>query len=113
MFNSLKCILQVQNSSAEITAIWKRTANFTSRKDAYYGHEIFQILTDVVVDLLDRMENEMNGIFDAEPIEHLTFQINSSYYGTETMNHLITNDAQWDQLANVQKIQNFKHSNIV
>ncbi len=109
----MKCKLQVQNSSAEITTIWKRITNFTSRKNAYYGHEIFQILTDVVVDLLDRMENEMVGIFDAKSIEHLTFQINSSYYGTETMNHLITNDAQWDQLANVQKIQNFKHSNIV
>lgn len=71
-------------------------ANFTSSETTYYGQEIYPILIDVVTALLDRMESEMNGT-----VEYLKLQINSSYYATKTMDHLITNDVQWDQLTNV------------
>jgi len=74
-------------------------ANFTSQEDKYYGQEIFEILIGVVTALLDRMQREMDGA--TEPIEYLKIQIDSSYYAAATMDHLITNDIQWDQLINV------------
>ena len=90
--------LKVNNGTANVTEIWMAIANFTSQEDKYYGQEIFEILVGVVTALLDRMQREMTG---AKPIEYLTIQINSSYYATATMDHLITNDIQWDQLINV------------
>ena len=70
--------------------------NFTSQENKYYGQEISPILIGVVTTLLDRMQSEMNGT-----VEYLELQISSSQYATATMDHLITNDVQWDQLINV------------
>jgi len=71
---------------------------FTSRENVpYYGHEIFSIL-DLITTLLDRQQTEMN---ETVGIDKLVLQIDSSYYGTNTTNNLISNDAQWAQLDNV------------
>lgn len=90
-----------------MTEIWADIENFTSRENAYYGQEMLPILVDMVTGLLDRMRSEMSGEMESDPIKYLTLQINSSYYATEVMDHLITNDAQWDQLINV--LISYKH----
>lgn len=84
-----------------MTEIWRTIENFTSQENAYYGQDISRILVSVVPTLLERMQNELNGEEGPEPMEYLTVQINSSYYATEIMDHLISNDVQWDQLINV------------
>jgi len=37
----------------------------------------------------------------ADETSYLRLQVNASFYGAETMNNLISNDVQWDQLINV------------
>ena len=84
-----------------MTDLWIQIEQFTANKE-YYGQEIFQILIDAVDALLQRMQREIdenkNGL---EPIDFLQLQINSSFYATQTMDHLVTNEAQWNQLINV------------
>jgi len=91
--------LQVNDDDADVTDIWISVTDFTSQEDvSYYGHEIFSIL-DLITELLDKQQQQMdNGMVG---INDLLLQIDSSKYGTDTTNNLISNDAQWDQLDDV------------
>lgn len=84
--------------------IWINISKFTSDLDAYYGHEISEIL-DLVTNLLDRQESEIlnNTILHIRNEEkiYLSFQINTTVLGTKIMDNLISNNVQWDQLINV------------
>ena len=79
--------------------IWIKMSNFTSKADAYFGHEIFDIV-DLVTQLLNRQESEML-LAGGVDMDYLPLQINASLFGTETMDNLISNDAQWLQLIDV------------
>jgi len=88
----------VDDPNADVTDIWISVTDFTSKEDvSYYGHEIFNIL-DLITDLLDKQQKQMNGTVGKD---ELSLQIDSSKYGTDTTNNLISNDAQWGQLDNV------------
>jgi len=90
--------MQVNDDEKNVTDIWISVTDFTSREDvSYYGHEIFNIL-DLITALLERQTKEMNGTVGKD---ELLLQIDSSNYGTDTTNNLISNDAQWAQLDNV------------
>ena len=87
------------DNETEVLDIWIEISNFTSRPDAYFGHEIFDI-ANLVTELLKRQESEMlqdNGV----EMKYLPLQINASRFGTETIDNLISNDAQWLQLIDV------------
>jgi len=87
-----------------VTELWKQIEQFTANKE-YYGQEIFQILIDAVDALLQRMQREIDENKNhLEAIDFLELQINSSVYATQTMDHLVTNEAQWNQLINVSTI---------
>ena len=76
--------------------VWKSLRDFTAPPDKYFGHEITEIL-ELVTDLLNRQDFEMNyGFFG-----NVQFQINSTKYGAEIIDNLISHYFQWDQLANV------------
>lgn len=88
----------------DVMEIWTNISKFTSKLDAYYGHEITEIL-DLVTNLLDRQESEIENntllhIRDEEK-SYLAFQINTTVLGTKIMDNLISNYVQWDQLINV------------
>ncbi len=88
----------------DVMEIWINISKFTSKLDAYYGHEISEIL-DLVTNLLDRQESEILNntiphIRDDEK-SFLDFQIHTTVLGTKIMDNLISNDVQWDQLINV------------
>jgi len=86
------------DNETEVMDIWIKISNFTSRTDAYFGHEIFDIL-DLVTQLLNRQESEMlDGGVDKN---YFLLQINASLFGTEIMDNLISNDNQWLQLIDV------------
>ena len=85
------------DDETEVLDIWIKISNFTSKADAYFGHEIFDI-SDLVTQLLDRQESE---ILDDGVENSLLLQINASLFGTETMDNLISNDNQWLQLIDV------------
>jgi len=85
------------DNETEVLDIWIKMSNFTSKADAYFGHEIFDI-SDLVTQLLDRQESE---ILDDGVENSLLLQINASLFGTETMDNLISNDNQWIQLIDV------------
>lgn len=87
------------DNTTEVMDIWKNITQFTSRADAYFGHEIFEIL-DLITLLLDRQGSEIK-MTRMNTNSCLTMQINSSRFGAETVNNLISHDAQWDQLNNV------------
>jgi len=87
----------VIDDETEVLDIWIKISNFTSKADAYFGHEIFDI-SDLVTQLLDRQESE---ILDDGVENSLLLQINASLFGTETMDNLISNDNQWLQLIDV------------
>ena len=86
------------NNETKVMDIWIKISNFTSIADAYFGHEIFNIL-DLVTQLLDRQESEM--LDDGVDRNSLLLQINASLFGTKTMDNLISNDNQWLQLIDV------------
>ena len=94
------------DSETDVMEIWINISKFTSKLDAYYGHEISEIL-DLVTNLLDRRESEIlnNMILHIRDEEKsfLDFQINTTVPGTKIMDNLISNDVQWDQLINVSK----------
>ena len=95
---NFKYKLQVDDPNADVTDIWISVTDFTSQEEvSYYGHEIFSIL-DLITDLLDKQQKQMNGTVG---VDDLSLQIESSKYGTDTTNNLISNDAQWDQLDDV------------
>ncbi len=81
-----------------MTELWISVTNFTSRENvSYYGHEIFTIL-NLATDLLNRQQSETNDTVESD---ELILEINSSSYATSTMNNLISNENQWNQLTNV------------
>ena len=88
------------DNTTDLTDNWHKIIKFTSRADAYYGHEIYQIL-DLITLLLDRKESEMATTSSNDSKNVLAFQIDSSRFGAETINNLISHDFQWGQLVNV------------
>lgn len=89
------------DNTTEVMDSWKNITKFTSRADAYYGHEIFEIL-DLITLLLDQQESEMTTSPSSnDSNSYLALQIDSSRFGAETINNLISHDVQWDQLINV------------
>jgi len=88
----------VIDNETEVLDIWIKISNFTSKADAYFGHEIFDI-SDLVTQLLNRQESEI--LDDGVDKNSLLLQINASLFGTETMDNLISNDNQWLQLIDV------------
>ena len=93
------------DNGTEAMGIWENITKFTSKADAYYGHEIFEIL-DLITLLLDRQEREMKITWSinktrTDTYSYLAMQINYSRFGAETVNNLISHDVQWNQLNNV------------
>lgn len=91
-----------------MTEIWIQIEEFTESK-LYYGQEIFLILIDAVEGLLNRMQREIDEAENPDYNHFLEVQISSSLYATQSMDHLVTNDAQWDQLINVCNYFSIKH----
>ena len=91
---------QINNTEIDVTEIWIQIEDFTA-SNHYYGQEIIKILFDAVEALLNRMQREIDEEENPDYNHFLEVQISSSLYATQSMDHLITNDAQWDQLINV------------
>lgn len=98
--------------------IWINITKLTSRVDAYYGHEIFEIL-DLITLLLDRQNSEMKIAWSSidnirtDTTSYLTMQIDYSRFGAETINNLISHDMHWDQLINVSRTKLVNHAIII
>ena len=86
-----------------MTEIWIQIEELTA-SNHYYGQEIIKILFDAVEALLNRMQREIDEEENPDYNHFLEVQISSSELATQSMDHLITNDAQWDQLINVTQI---------
>lgn len=104
---------QVADYETELAAVWESLSNFTQPNDIYFGHEIEYIL-ELIVNLLDRQDEQMNN-----SINHLEFQINTTYTGAHILDNLISHDIQWDQLnqvyikSNVKQLNLFKYINCI
>ena len=85
-----------------MTEIWKDIEEFT-KSNEYYGQEITKILFDAVEALLNRMQREIDAAKDPNLNDFLNVQINSSELATLSMDHLVSNEAQWKQLIDVWK----------
>jgi hypothetical protein len=103
---------QVADYETELAAVWESLSNFTQPNDIYFGHEIEYIL-ELIVNLLDRQDEQKNNT-----INHLEFQINTTYTGAHILDNLISHDIQWDQLnqvykSNVKQLNLFKYINCI
>jgi len=82
-----------------VTEIWKDIEELTKRNE-YYGQEITK-MCNAVEALLDRMQREIDATKDPNLNYFLNVQINSSELATLSMEHLVSNEAQWEQLIDV------------
>jgi len=85
-----------------VTEIWRDIEELT-KSNEYYGQEITKILLNAVEALLDRMQREIDATKDPDLDYYLNVQINSSELATLSMDHLVSNEAQWKQLIDVWK----------
>lgn len=94
---------QLEITETEVLDLLTNISNLTSKPDAYYGHEILDILNIITV-VLDKPDSEMMNmtIVNANFEENnLPLQINTFLLIANIMNNLISNYFQWDQLSNV------------
>jgi len=82
--------------------------NFTD-SGKYFGEHIFKILINAIDDLLKRMQREIDETLNPNLKNFLEVQINSSYYATWSMDHLVTNEKQWNQLNYVRIYEYYNH----
>lgn len=87
---------EINNLDVEVSDIWGKLENFTSPGDAYFGHEILDVL-DLITSLLDRMDNQTEMTQG-----DLDLQVNSTQTGSQIINNLVTNDVQWFQMDQVR-----------
>ena len=94
----------MDNSEISVLDMWTSIFELASRPNAYFGHEIFDIL-DLITFLLDRQDSEMinTTMIDVNFSEtsYLPLQINTSFLAAKLLDNLISNYAQWEQLFNV------------
>ncbi len=83
-----------------MTEIWEDIKDLTKSSE-YYGQEIVEILANAFEALLDRMQREIDVEENPDLSYFLNVQINSSELATESIDHLISNEAQWKQLIDV------------
>lgn len=85
-----------------MTEIWRDIEELTKNNE-YYGQEIIQILFFAVEALLDRMQREIDASENPDLSYYLEVQKSSSELATQSMDHLVSNGGQWEQLINVWK----------
>ena len=83
-----------------MTEIWKEIERLTA-SNHYYGQEIIKILINAVEALLDRMQKDIDAKENPDLIYFLGVQISSSELATKSMDHLVSNEGQWEQLIQV------------